>query len=324
MKRTLLAVVSAALVACSERTPDLGQIEEGVRRASTLHARGGGFTSVAGRGRHLWFGDRFGWVGFVELPHRVHLTGDFVGKPIQGIDVRDDEGNSGTGRNLVFLTTRGEQVVRISRALAWWDRAQALRGPLIEVTTTAAGLAFSDRAGTANVLIDSEVRPIECGCRDIVLDQFGRDPNFHFYGSDRSVIYPSEFSCNEVLNEPNGTAAAFARARDGAQSFCKDTYDCVDEECQFKHLLFQNDRPPFCHCVEEGEGDWLIECQIYFVECCCDPDPELDAGTGDGGSDGGRDGGGGSDGGDGGNGGGDAGSSGGDGGATLGARSGGS
>ena len=54
----------------------------------------------------------------MELPHRVHLTGDFVGKPIQGIDVRDDEGNSGTGRNLVFLTTRGEQVVRISRALA--------------------------------------------------------------------------------------------------------------------------------------------------------------------------------------------------------------
>jgi len=322
MKRTLLAVVSAALVACSERTPDLGQIEEGVRRASTLHARGGGFTSVAGRGRHLWFGDRFGWVGFVELPHRVHLTGGFVGKPIQGIDVRDDQGNSGTGRNLVFLTTRGEQVVRISRALAWWDRAQALRGPLIEVTTTAAGLAFSDRAGTANVLIDSEVRPIECGCRDIVLDQFGRDPNFHFYGSDRSVIYPSEFSCNEVLNEPNGTAGAFARARVGAQNFCEMTYDCVDEECQSKDLLFQADRPPFCRCLEEGDGNWRIECEIHFVDCCCDP-AEGDAGT-DGGSDGGRDGGGGSDGGDGGSGGGDAGSSEADGGPTLGARSGGS
>jgi len=66
----------------------------------------------------------------------------------------------------------------------------------------------------------------------------------------------------------------------------------------------------------------LIECQIYFVDCCCDPDPEVDAGTGDGGSGGGRDGGGGSDGGDGGSG--DAGSSEGDRGATLGARSGGS
>ena len=107
------------------------------------------------------------------------------------------------------------------------------------------------------MLIDWEVRPIECGCRDIVLDQSGRDPNFHFIGSDRSVIYPSEFSCNEVLNEPNGTAAAFAQARKGPHNFCELTYDCVDEECQFKHLLFQNDRPPFCHCVEEGEGDWL-------------------------------------------------------------------
>ena len=174
MNRMLLAVVSAALVACSQRTPDLGQVEEGVRRAPTLHARGGGFISVAGRGRHLWFGDRFGWVGFVEVHQRVHLTGGFVGDPIHGIDVRDDEGNSGTGRNLVFLTTRGEQVVRISRALAWWDPAQALRGPLMQVTSTAGGLAFSDGAGTANVLIDWEVRPIECGCRDIVLDQSGR------------------------------------------------------------------------------------------------------------------------------------------------------
>jgi len=321
MNRTLLPVVSAALVACSQGTPDLGQIEEEVRRASTLHARGGGFTSVAGRGRHLWFGDRFGWVGFVELPHRVHLTGGFVGKPIQGIDVRDDQGNSGTGRNLVFLTTRGEQVVRISRALAWWDRAQALGGPLVEVTSTAAGLAFSDRASTANVLIESRVRPIECGCRDIVLDQFGRDPNFHFYGSDPE-IYPSEFSCNEVLNEPGGTFEAFRHARDGAKSWCETAYECVDEECQSKDLLFQADRPPFCRCLEEGDGNWRIECEIHFVDCCCDP-AEGDAGT-DGGSDGGRDGGGGSDGGDGGSGGGDAGSSEADGGPTLGARSGGS
>jgi hypothetical protein len=106
------------------------------------------------------------------------------------------------------------------------------------------------------------------------------------------------------------------------ENFCELNYDCVDEECQFKHLLFQTDRPPFCHCVEEGEGDWLIECQIYFVDCCCDPDRGRRR-NGDGGSDGGRDGGGGSDGGDGGSGG-DAGSSEGDGGATLGARSGGS
>src|SRR6185436_8200902 len=126
MSRTLLAVVSAALVACSERAPDLGQIEEEVRRASTLHARGGGFTSVAGRGRHLWFGDRFGWLGFVELPNRVHLTGGFVGKPIQGIDVRDDQGNSGTGRNLVFLTTRGEQGERAHRIAASTDRMRLL------------------------------------------------------------------------------------------------------------------------------------------------------------------------------------------------------
>lgn len=196
----------------------------------------------------------------------------------------------------------------------------------MQVSSTAGGLAFSDRAGTANVLIDWEVRSIECGCRDIVADQFGRDPNFHFTGSDRSVIYPSEVYCNEVLNEePNATAAAFARARVGPQNFCELTYECVDEECQFKHLLFQTDRPPFCHCVEEGDDNWLIECQIYFVDCCCDPDPELDAGSGDGGSDGGRDGGGGSDGGDGGSDGGDdAGSSGGHGGPpTLGARSGG-
>src|SRR5215813_7125700 len=157
MNRTLVAFVSAALVACTQGTPDLGQSEAEVRRAPTLHARGGGFTSVVGRGRHLWFGDRFGWVGFVEVPQRVHLHGGFVGHRIHGIDVRDDEGNSGTGRNLVFLTTGGEHVVRISRALAWWDSAQALRGPLKKVTRTASGLAFSDGAGTANVLI-------ECRC----------------------------------------------------------------------------------------------------------------------------------------------------------------
>ena len=61
----------------------------------------------------------------------------------------------------------------------------------------------------------------------------------------------------------------------GAQNFCEDTYDCVDEECQFKHLLFKTTVSPFCHCVEDGEGDWLIERQIYFVECCCDPDSEV-------------------------------------------------
>lgn len=320
MNRTLFVVASVALVACTQGTPDLGQDEEAVRRAQTLHARGGGFTSVAARGRHLWFGDRFGWVGFVELHPRVHLTGGFVGHPIHGIDVRDDEGNSGTGRNLVFLTTRGEQVVRISRALAWWDRAQALRGPLIQVTTTAAGLAFSDRAGTANVLIESRVRPIECGCRDIVLDQVDRGPDFHFYGSNPD-IYPSEFSCNEVLHEPGGTFEAFRHARDQARNWCEALYECVDEECQSKDLLFRH--PPFCRCIELGDTDnWTIDCEVRFVDCCCDPAPEGDAGT-DGGSDGGRDGGGGGDGGDGGSGGGDAGSRG-DGGATLGARSGGS
>src|ERR1041385_1353813 len=117
MNRTLLAVVSTALVACTQGTPELGQNEEEGRRATTLHARGGGgFISVEARGRHLWFGDRFGWVGFVEVHPRVHLTGGFVGHPIHGIDVRDDEGNSSTGRNLVFLTSGGEHVVRISRA----------------------------------------------------------------------------------------------------------------------------------------------------------------------------------------------------------------
>jgi len=322
MNRTLVAFVSAALVACTQGTPDLGQSEAEVRRAPTLHARGGGFTSVVGRGRHLWFGDRFGWVGFVEVHQHVHLTGGFVGHRIHGIDVRDDEGNSGTGRNLVFLTTGGEQVIRISRALAWWDSAQALRGPLKQVTRTASGLAFSDGAGTANVLIEWQVRPIECGCRDIVLDESGRDPNFHFYGSDLNVIYPSEDSCNEALNKPGGTAGALEHARRGPKAFCETNYDCVDEECQSKDVLYRADRPPFCRCIQKGEDGWLIECEIHFVDCCCDP-PEIDAGT-DGGSDGGRDGGGGSDGGDGGSGGSDAGSSEGHGGTSLGARSGGS
>jgi hypothetical protein len=317
MNRALFAVASAALVACSQGTPDVGQTEAEVRRAPTLHARGGGFISVAARGRHLWFGDRFGWVGFLEMHPRVHLTGGFVGHRIHGIDVRDDAGNSGTGRNLVFLTTGGEQVVRISGALAWWDSAQALRGPLVQVTSTAGGLAFSDRVGTANVLIDWEVRPIECGCRDIVLDQVDRGPDFHFYGSNPKAVYPSEDACNEALNEPGATAGALEHAREGPKSFCETAYECVDEECQSKDVLYRADRPPFCHCIQKGEDGWLIECEIHFVDCCCDP-PETDAGTGDGGSDGGRDGGEVSDGGS------DAGSGGGDGGATSGARSGGS
>ena len=102
-----------------------------------------------------------------------------------------------------------------------------------------------------------------------MLNQSGRNPNFHFYGSNRSVIYPSEFSCNEVLD--SGPTERRRRLRGpvwARRTSARITYDCVDEECQFKHLLFQNDRPPFCHCVEEGEGDWFDRVPIYFVECC--------------------------------------------------------
>ena len=117
MNRTLLAVVSAALMACSQGTPDLGQIEAEVRRAPRS-TRAAAASSASPVGRHLWFGDRFGWVGFVEVHQRVHLTGGFVGHPIHGIDVRDDEGNAGTGRNLVFLTT-GVRAGRPDLAERW-------------------------------------------------------------------------------------------------------------------------------------------------------------------------------------------------------------